>query len=65
MKGRTLDMRNVKIDIDLPAGETRRIDIKAWDRQKVFYYHLSPVPRTAQATPYQVGISLVCALCRQ
>lgn len=62
MKGRQLDTRSVSLDTDFPPGETRRFDISAWDRQKVFYYHLSPTPRSAHATPYNVTIHLISAL---
>lgn len=65
MKGRTLDSRTVESDIDLQPQTTRRIDIRSWDRQKVFYYHLSPVPRTATATPYRVDIRLIAAMRRK
>ncbi|MDE6368391.1 MAG: FxLYD domain-containing protein [Muribaculaceae bacterium] len=62
MKGRQLDTRKVTLDTDFPPGETRRFDISAWDRQKVFYYHLSPTPRSSHATPYNVTIRLLSAL---
>lgn len=62
MKGRQLDTRTLTLPADLPAGETRRFDIPTWDRQKTFYYHISPTPRTAQATPYRVTIHLRHAL---
>lgn len=62
MKGRTLDCRKVSVDIEIPTGETRRIDIRSWDRQKVFYYHLSSPPKAAQATPYRIKIALDAAL---
>lgn len=65
MKGRTLDSREVSVDIDLPPGATRRVDIRSWDRQNVFYYHLSPVPRSSHATPYRVSVSLVAAMRRR
>ena len=65
MKGRPLDTRSVDLDIDLPAGETRRIDLRSWDRQNVFYYHLSPVPRSTRATPYRVNIRLKAAMRRR
>lgn len=62
MKGRQLDTRAVTLDTDLPPGETRRFDLSAWDRQKVFYYYLSPTPRSSHATPYNVTIRLLSAL---
>ncbi|MDE5567878.1 MAG: hypothetical protein K2J12_05495 [Muribaculaceae bacterium] len=65
MKGRVLDRRQVGIDLEVPAGETRRADIRSWDRQNVFYYHLSPMPRSSHATPYRVSIVLVAGLRRR
>ena len=65
MTGRELDRRTAEIDIILDPGTTRRIDIPAWDKQKVFYYYLSPAPRSGHATPYKVSISTVAALRRR
>lgn len=62
MSGRQLDKRPVTIHIDLPPGQTRRADIKSWDRQNVMYYYRSPQPRAKQATPYKVRIALQTAL---
>lgn len=62
MKGRQLDTRLVSLDTNLPPEQTRRFDISAWDSQKVFYYHLSPTPRSSHATPYNVTIRLLSAL---
>ncbi len=43
----------------IPAGETRQLSIRSWDIQNAFYYRLSTVPeRAAQATPYNVKISV-------
>lgn len=64
MNGRTLDVRNVKANINLPAGATRRVDTRSWDSQNVFYYHRSPQPRASHATPYRVNIRAVAALRR-
>ncbi len=55
-KGRQLHRRRVEHRTDIPAGETRRIDIPSWDRQQTFYYTGSPRPRTA-AIPYDVTIT--------
>lgn len=65
MKGRTLDSRTVETGIDLLPQTTRRVDIRSWDRQKVFYYYLSPVPRSTTATPYRVDIRLIAAMRRK
>lgn len=58
MKGRQLHKRSVKIDCDIPAGETKRTDVKSWDTQKSFYFHQSVKPKR-QATPFDVRLSLI------
>ena len=65
MKHRRLDSRTVTFDIDIAPGETRKADIKSWDKQKVFYYYRSRQPKVAQATPYRVRITLDAALRRR
>ena len=60
MKGRQLHKRTAGIDCDIPAGETKRTDIKSWDTQKSFYYYRSAKPRR-QATPFKVKIRLLSA----
>ncbi len=49
-----LHRRWVKINCSIPPGETGKVDIKSWDTQKSFYYHLSDPPRRRNATPYIV-----------
>ena len=53
MQGRMLHSRIVEESCIVPPGESRRIDIKSWDTQHVFYYHLGNEPRRV-ATPFQV-----------
>lgn len=56
---RQLHQRAERINITIPAGETRQISFKSWDTQLAFYYINSPVPaRAQQATPYEVKISV-------
>lgn len=40
----------------VPAGETRKIDVKSWDSQHSYYYYLGNAPRKV-ATPYKVVFS--------
>ena len=48
-----------EIDVEVPAGETRLIDIQSFDRQGLYYYYLSPLPkRASRATPFKVGIEI-------
>lgn len=54
-----LHRRNFSYPITIPPGQTRHITLPAWDKQKVWYYYLSPRPRMAtQATPYDIRISV-------
>lgn len=43
----------------IPPAETRQLSVRSWDVQNTFYYHRSAVPeRAAQATPYDVSITV-------
>ncbi len=60
MTGRQLHQAIHDISTDIPAGETRRIEVRAFDRSALFYYHLSPKPtRAAQATPFDVKVKVL------
>ena len=59
MQGRQLHRRSCEVNEVIPAGETRMIDIPSFDRQGLFYYHLSPLPqRASQATPFEVEVEV-------
>ena len=53
MQGRMLHSRVIKETCYVPPGETRRFDIKTWDRQHTYYYYLGNEPKKV-ATPFQV-----------
>ena len=53
--GRQLHVVRKNVAVEIPAGETRRIDFPTWDRQFAFYYKRSPRPRVS-AIPYDVKI---------
>lgn len=55
--------RFLPLNCDIPAGETRKIDIKSWDRQKSFHYYKSRTSRRA-TTPYIVRITPTAAYLR-
>lgn len=55
MQSRMLHSRDVTISCDIPAGETRKLDIPTWDTQHTFYYYLGNAPRRV-ASPYKVTI---------
>ncbi len=53
-QGRQLHRVSRRIDVDLPAGETRQLIFPSWDRQKSFYYISGRQPRT-KATPFSIS----------
>ncbi len=57
LDGHQLHSRKVKVETELPPGETRKADIKSWDIQKTFYYYRSQKPRSS-ATPYKIKFRL-------
>ena len=60
MHGNLLHRATREASVTLPAGETRRIELPSFDRQQLFYYHQSPLPRGAvQATPFDVKVRVV------
>ena len=62
MLGRTLHSRTTAANIIVPPRETRMLDIKSWDVNQLFYYHLNPPARTStQATPYRVTVTATSA----
>jgi len=59
MKNIQLHRRSFTQRVNIPPSATRQINLRSWDRQNVWYYHLSSPARTsAQATPYTVRISV-------
>lgn len=63
MDGRQITKRTVEIPCVIPPGETRKLDFTTWDAQHVFYYHGSPSPRRAPASPYMVRACVRLAYC--
>ena len=52
---RLLHRASHTVAADIPAGETRRVEVPSFDRGGAFYYRLSALPRGArQATPFDV-----------
>ena len=49
--GRQLHSRREYLGVNLPPASTRKVDIKSFDRQGVFYYHLSGHP-AHEPTPH-------------
>lgn len=65
LQGRQLHNRRATVAADIPAGETRRVDISSWDKRQTFYYHLGPKPRTRGVTPFAVRITPVAFVVRR
>lgn len=59
-EGRMLHKRFLKIECDIPPGETRRVEFKSWDAHRSFYYKGSVKPRK-KAEMYDVEIDPVAA----
>lgn len=48
-----------RVSVDIPAGETRQVSLRSWDKQFAFYYTRSTVPaRTGTATPYEIAMTV-------
>ncbi|MDE6010695.1 MAG: hypothetical protein K2F87_04505, partial [Muribaculaceae bacterium] len=58
MSGRMLHRREVDLETDIPAGETRMVSIPALDRQKTMYYHRSRPPRNG-GMPFDVDMTIL------
>ena len=59
MSGRMLHSASHTVAAHIPAGESRMVSVPSFDRQKVFYYHLSPAPTRARvATPFKVQVTV-------
>lgn len=56
--GKLIHKRKVEIKENLPAKETRKVDIPSWDTQKSYHYEKS-VPSTKGSTPYTVKFKVV------
>ena len=56
--GSELHRRVCDIPCNVPPGETRRVDIRSWDRQNTFCYIGSRMPRRRVAIPYKVTLTL-------
>lgn len=62
MQGRQLHAARVSLPCDIPAGETRRLYWRAWDRQQSMCYRLSVRSRQSRAAIYNISCSLDSAI---
>ncbi|MDE6338170.1 MAG: hypothetical protein K2K97_00085 [Muribaculaceae bacterium] len=54
--GRMLNKRYAVINVTIPAGETRKVDIPSWDTQHSFYYFKSESD-PSRGNPFNVAIT--------
>ena len=57
MQGEMLTQRTVTVPVSLKPGETKLVEVKSFDVQRLFYYYAGPQPRK-QATPFKVAYRL-------
>lgn len=57
MEGRQLHRALHRLTINIPAGETRMVNVPTWDRNHAFHYFRSPAPKRKPSTPYRVKSS--------
>ncbi len=57
MSGELLTQRSVTVPVSLKPGETKLVEVKSFDVQRLFYYYAGPQPRK-QATPFKVSYRL-------
>jgi hypothetical protein len=53
--GRQFHKRFLKLECDIPASETRKFDVKSWDKQHSFHY-IDSNPGKNKTTPYRVRV---------
>lgn len=59
LRGRMIHRGQHTVDAMIPAGESRRIDVPAFDSSASFYYRRSAKPRyTSHATPFDVAVTV-------
>lgn len=57
MNDELLTQRSVTVPVSLKPGETKLVEVKSFDVQRLFYYYAGPQPRK-QATPFKVSYRL-------
>lgn len=59
MHGVVLDEKTRLVDVDIKPGATGKAYIPSFDRQKMYYYYLTPQRNTITAIPFKVAWSLL------
>ncbi len=59
-----LHSRTVTLCPLVPPAQTRMMQLRSWDPNRLFYYHINRPNTSAQATPYTVTITPVTAIYR-
>lgn len=59
VRGRMLHRAQHDVTALIPSGETRMVQVPSFDRQSLYYYYLSPLPKRAdRATPFKVRVEI-------
>lgn len=58
LRGEILHSRTESVSCDIPPSTTRKIDIRAWDRQKLWYYVNSQARHNDHSTPFDISIHI-------
>lgn len=58
LKGEKLHSRTETVKCDIPPTETRKVDIKSWDSQRLWYYHGSHARHNDFGNPYDIRIHI-------
>ena len=62
-EGRQLNRRELTLTVTVPPGETRHASSTSWDRQQLFYYHLTPPARPTDRTrSFHVAITPIALI---
>ncbi len=62
MRGRQLHSAVHTVRCHIPPGQTRRLEVRTWDSQRVFYYYRSNAPKRRKATAFNVKSELIGAV---
>ncbi len=58
MRGELLHSRTEVIKCDIPPSETRKVDIKSWDRQKLWFYVGSHARHNDFSSPFDINFHI-------
>lgn len=62
IRGSILHKRDIDLELDLSAGETRHVSQKFWDPHKLWYYVGTQSKPNAYSTPFDVSYKIAYAI---